>query len=158
MANIFNAQEVLDMGIEKEKKRRDFYDLVSKKFSDRAMKELFEKLRDWEDAHIYKFTEIRGALEDSETQESYKGESEAYMNALIDDMLYRQVSPKEFSRNINTEIMAIRYGISFEKDAILFFNELLDYMTPSHKDKVLELIGEEKKHILYLTEMMRRYE
>ena len=29
MANLFNAAEVIDMGIEKEKKRRDFYGLVA---------------------------------------------------------------------------------------------------------------------------------
>jgi rubrerythrin len=56
MANVFNAAEIIDMGIEKEKKRRDFYALVAESFSDEEIKGLFTKLRDWEETHIEKFS------------------------------------------------------------------------------------------------------
>ena len=54
------------------------------------------------------------------------------MKALVDDVLYNQVSAEEFSKNLKTPKSAIQYGIGFEKDAILFFNELLKYMEPAH--------------------------
>lgn len=158
MANVFNAAEIIDMGIEKEKKRRDFYGLVATKFKQKDMKDLFTRLKDWEVTHIKKFTEIRISVEESEVVESYQGEFEAYMKAMVDDMLYKQVSPKEFSKNVKSSISAIRYGIGFEKDAILFFAELLKYMTPYHREKVQELIDEEKKHVAYLSELKRKYE
>ena len=47
--------------------------------------------------------------------------------------------------------------MGFEKDAILFFNELLRYMTPHHKEKVQELIEEEKKHLIFLSELKQKY-
>ena len=49
-------------------------------------------------------------------------------------------------------------GIGFEKDAILFFNELLKYMMPPNKEKVEILIDEEKKHLIYLSELKKKYE
>jgi rubrerythrin len=158
MPNVFNVAEVIDMGIEKEKKRRDFYGLAASKFKEKDMKDLFTRLRDWEAEHIKKFTDIRNSVEDSEVIETYQGEFEAYIKALVDDMLYNQVSPGQFEKNVKVPLDAIKYGIEFEKDAILFFRELLSYMTESHTEKVEELIGEEKKHIIFLTELKRKYE
>jgi len=158
MANVFNAAEVIDMGIEKEQKRRDFYAYTAEKFKEKDMKELFSRLRDWEDTHIKKFTEIRNTLDESETTESFKGEFAAYVKVTVDDILYKQVSAEWFAKNVREPLTAIHYGIGFEKDAILFFNELLKFMTPYHKEKVEELINEEKKHLLYLTELKQKYE
>lgn len=158
MSNIFNAAEAVDMGIEKEKKRRDFYAYTAERFGKQEMKELFTRLRDWEETHIEKFTKIREGIEESETSESYEGESADYMKAAIDDLLYKQVSAAWFAKNVKSEIEAIKYGIGFEKDAILFFNELLRYMNPHHKEKIQELINEEKKHLIYLTELKKKYE
>lgn len=158
MANVFGAVEVIDMGIEKEKRRRDFYGMVAKKFSEKAMKDLFARLRDWEDTHIKKFRQIRSGVEESETMESYSGEARTYMQSIVDDKLYKEVSPKSFSKNVRTPIKAIRYGIIFEKDAILFFGELLKYMTSHHVEKIQELIGEEKKHLIYLSKLKHDYE
>lgn len=157
MANVFNAAEVIDMGIEKERKRRDFYGMVAKAFKAKRMRTLFSRLRDWEEAHIKKFTEIRDSVDESETIESYEGEFAAYMKAAVDDLLYRQVSARQFAKNVRTEHDAIRYGMGFEKDAILFFNELLKYMSPHHKEKIEVLIQEEKGHLVYLAELRREY-
>lgn len=158
MANIFNAAEAIDVGIEKERKRRDFYGYVAEKFKDKEMKDLFSRLKEWEEAHIKKFSEIRATLEESEATESYKGEFAAYAKAAVDDLLYKQVSPEWFAKNVHEPLIAVRYGIGFEKDAILFFNELLRYMAPRHREKIGELIEEEKKHLVYLSEMKRKME
>ena len=157
MANVFNAAEVIDMGIDKERKRRDFYGYVALNFKEKEMTELFSRLRDWEETHIKKFSEIRATLEESEATESYPGELAAYVRATVDDILYKQISAEWFSKNVKAPLTAIQYGMGFEKDAILFFNELLKYMTPYHKEKVQELIDEEKKHLIYLSELKQRY-
>lgn len=156
--NLFNASEVIDMGIAKEKKRRDFYALCAKKFKDEAMQQLFTRLRDWENEHIIKFTEIRDSVEEPEVVESYQGEFEAYIRSLVDDMLYKQVSPANFAKYVRNPLAAIRYGMGFERDAILFFSELLRYMTPLNREKIAELINEEKKHLIYLAEIKTKYE
>lgn len=157
MPNVFNSVEVVDMGIAKEKKRRDFYGLAAARFRQKDMKELFTKLKAWEETHIKKFTEIRDGMEGSEIAESYQGEFASYIKALADDMLYDQVSSKTFTKNVKSPLSAISYGIGFEKDAILFFTELLNHMTAPHQEKVQGLIDEERKHLIYLTELKRKY-
>lgn len=157
MGNLFNAAEVMDMGIEKEKKRRDFYGLVAGNFNDKEMKGLFTNLRDWEEEHIKKFTEIKKSVKEPEATDSYPGELSDYIKSLVDDRLYKEVSPDSFSKNVKTPLSAVQYGIGFEKDAILFFREILPFMD-AHKDAVQKLINEEKRHVVYLTELKKRLE
>lgn len=158
MANIFKAAEVLDMGISKEIKRRDFYKYAAEKFAEKDMKDLFSRLRDWEDEHIRKFTEIRNSIQDSEVQETYAGEFEKFVKAAVDDILYEQVSAEWFTGNVKTPIAAIQYGMTFEKDAILFFAELLKNTEPPYAEKIEVLINEEKKHLIYLAELKCKYQ
>ena len=157
MANVFSAAEIIDMGIAKEKKRRDFYGYAADKFREKDMKDLFSKLRDWEDEHVKKFTDIRKSTETYEVQESFQGEFAAYMKFVVDDMLYKQITAEWFSKTVKEPLVAIEYGIGFEKDAILFFSELLKYMMGPNKEKVEELIGEERKHLVYLSELKTKY-
>lgn len=158
MANLFTAAEIIDLGVAKEIKRRDFYGYAADKFKKKDMKDLFSRLRDWEEEHVKKFTAIRDTTQTYEVSESYEGELGSYMKYVVDDILYKQVSPQWFTENVKNELTAIQYGIGFEKDAILFFTELLKYMMPPHREKVEELIGEEKKHLIYLSELKKKYE
>lgn len=155
--NIFNAAEIIDIGIEKEKKRRDFYALVAETYQDKDMKDLFTKLKNWEEAHIKKFTEIRNtANQDLSATESFAGEFKIYMDSLVDNMLYKDISPKIFNDKVKSPLSAIQYGIMFEKDAILFFLELLPYMDAHNKEAVESLINEEKQHLIYLNELKQK--
>lgn len=150
MSSILNVVDVVDIGIVKEKARRDFYNAVSKTFTDKPLIDLFRKLRDWEEAHVKKFQLIRDGLKIEKAHESYPGEMSSYINALVDDRLYREVGPESFKKHIKTPVDAIEYGIVFEKDAILLFIELAQYVRSSHKEVIMQLIEEEKQHMIYL--------
>jgi len=73
-------------------------------------------------------------------------------------MLYQQISPEWFAKNVKEPLAAINYGMSFEKDAILFFSELIGYVISQSKDKLQQLINEEKKHLVYLAELKKKYQ
>jgi rubrerythrin len=151
---IFSTPEIVDMGIEKEKKRRDFYAKAALAFDDKEIRDLFTRLRDWEEVHIKRFGEIKESIKDSQSTGSYPKELEDYISVLLDDTLYKDVTPSEFKKKITTPLSAIQYGIIFEKDAILFFNEFLEH-TP-RKDVIRQLIEEEKQHIIYLSELKKK--
>ncbi|MBD3426823.1 MAG: hypothetical protein GF409_06290 [Candidatus Omnitrophica bacterium] len=158
MSNIFNVAEVVDMGIEKEKKRRDFYALTAEQFDDEELKELFGNLRDWEQEHIDKFTRIRSDLKQKEIPERYSGELAGYMEALVDDKLYKELTPDAYTKEISSPREAIERGMEFEKDAILFFSELMKNVENGNKSTIQTLIDEEKKHLLYLRQLRSKYE
>ena len=156
MTNVLKMVDVVEIGVDKEKAREAFYDRVATHFDDPEMKSLFSKLRDWESAHVKKFNSILDSMEEKETVESYPGEMSLYIRALVDDALYKQVSSDQFHNHIKTPIDAINYGIGFEKDAILLFQELMGFVQSKNKDIILKLIEEERHHIVYLIKLKQQ--
>lgn len=151
MPSILQPAEIVEIGIEKEKKRRDFYAIAADHFKDDSeLAELFGRLRDWEEEHIKKFGEIRDQVSKAQYTESYAGETESYMRALIESELYNEVTPEAFAEKIKTPADALDMGIRFEKDAILFFNGLSRFIDEKSKKITDQLITEEQQHMLYL--------
>jgi len=151
--NILHITEIVDIGIEKEKKRRDFYGQVAAHFPQPDLKALFGRLRDWEEEHIRKFSEIKSKVDQQPPAESYPGELSLYMRSLVDDRLYQDIAPESFSKKVASPQEAIRMGIAFEKDAVLFFSELKKYCAETDQQVIEQLINEEKQHIVYLSEL-----
>jgi len=157
MSTIFNMAEVVDIGIEKEKARRDFYRAAAEASPEGEVKELFEKLAGWEEDHVRRFEEIRAGLEEKEPPESFPGEEVKYMRALVADQLYRDTTPQQAAIAASTPRAAIDRGIEFEKDAILFFRSLGLFLSPDRREIIERLVGEEKDHLVYLLNLRRTY-
>ncbi|MBN1885849.1 MAG: hypothetical protein JW876_10055 [Candidatus Krumholzibacteriota bacterium] len=156
MSKILQPGEIVEIGIEKERKRRDFYALAAERFKDKTpLAELFGKLRDWEESHIERFTAIRDTVAHATYAESYGGEMEAYMQAVVESELYREMTPEEFAGIIKTPADALDKGIGFEKDAILFFSGLSGFLDEKGQAVVKKLIAEEQQHMLFLFEMKK---
>ncbi len=156
MANILQPAEIVEIGIEKEKKRRDFYALAADRFKgEKELGDLFARLRDWEVEHIRKFEGIRDGMKKAQYTESYPGETEGYMDALVDSDLYAKITPERFAEIVKTPVDALDRGIGFEKDAILFFNQLARFVEPANREVVEILIKEEQQHMIYLFNMKK---
>jgi rubrerythrin len=154
--SILQPAEIVEIGIEKEKKRRDFYALAALHFKERReLADLFARLRDWEIEHIRRFEEIRNHLKPALYAESYDGEAVAYMDALVDSDLYAEMTPERFKTVVKTPADALDRGIGFEKDAILFFSGLGRFIGEQSKSVIDQLIKEEQQHMLYLFNMKK---
>ncbi len=154
---VLQPSDIVDIGIEKEIKRRDFYALAADQFSDKAeLAELFGKLRDWEEAHIKKFEKIREDVKGGNYAESYPGEIHEYMAAVVNSDLYENLDAKSFALTVKTPEAALDAGIGFEKDAILFFGGLANFVDPKAREVIQELIAEEQQHMLQLFEMKKK--
>lgn len=154
---MFKIVEIMDLGIEKEKRRRDFYDIASKKFENKELTELFTKLRDWEDGHVRKYTAIREKVAEEEVKdEEYEGEFESYVKAFIDDYLSQDMTPESFSEKFKEAVDAVEYAKGFEKNAILFFMELAKYLEGHNKEVIEQLKDEEKQHLAYLENIRKK--
>ena len=155
---ILQPSDIVEIGIEKEKKRRDFYALAAKHFSDKPqLAELFGRLRDWEEGHIRKFEKIRDTVAGGGYAESYPGEIEEYMQAVVESDLYKDLTPEAFARTVKTPADALDKGIGFEKDAILFFGGLAAFLDKKSKEVVDQLITEEQQHMVQLFEMKKKF-
>ena len=153
---VLQPTDLVDIGIEKEKKRRDFYKLAAEHFTgEEQLVELFTRLAAWEEEHIEKFEEIRESVSGGHNWESYPGELEAYMQAVVESSLYDKVTPELFGELVKTPADAFNVALKFEKDAILFFSGLSKYVTGEISKVTGQLIQEERDHVVQLT-MMRK--
>jgi len=155
--SILQPSDIVEIGIEKEIKRRDFYGLAAGHFADQEdLAELFGKLRDWEEGHIVKFRKIRDEVKGGNYAESYPGEIHEYMAAVVDSDLYEDLDAESFALKIKTAEEALTAGIGFEKDAILFFGGLANFVDPKSAEVIQQLIEEEQQHMIQLFEMKSR--
>ena len=155
--SVLQPSDIVDIGIEKEIKRRDFYALAAEHFSDNAdLAALFGKLRDWEEGHIKKFERIREDVKGGNYAESYPGEIHEYMAAVVEGDLYENLDTESFALNVKTPEVALEAGIGFEKDAILFFGGLANFVDPKAREVIEKLISEEQQHMLQLFEMKKK--
>ena len=156
MASILQPAEIVEIGIEKEKKRRDFYAMCAERFKGkRDLYELFQKLFEWEVEHVRRFTEIRDTIAKAQYTESYAGETEAYMSALVQSDLYADLTSAKFAEEIKTPADAVEKGMGFEKDAILFFSGLSPFVDQRSREVIQALIKEEQQHLLFLFNMKK---
>ena len=155
--SVLQPSDIVDIGIEKEIKRRDFYALAAEHFSENAdLAALFGKLRDWEEGHIKKFERIREDVKGGHYAESYPGEIHEYMAAVVESDLYENLDAESFALNVKTPEVALEAGIGFEKDAILFFGGLANFVEPKAREVIEKLISEEQQHMLQLFEKKKK--
>jgi len=156
MTVLFSAREILEAAVEKERKRKGFYEKVSELSTNADMKALFRFLMEEEVKHVAAFEQIRDQLSVDTHPVEYDDDMQAYMDSVIDDRLYADMDSKEFVRKAMDAKEVFRLAIGFEKDAILYFMEFLPYLTESDRKVVAGLIEQEKGHIRKLAEMKKR--
>ena len=146
------------MGIKNEKIQRDFYESVANSLDDEDIKHLLTRLRKWEERHIERFSEISESLARDKTAESYEGEFNEYVRLLVNDKLYKNIKAGEFAEKVKIPIVAIKYGIGFAKDDILFFDILMSHVPETRRPVIKELMDEENQHLVYLHKLKGKYQ
>jgi len=156
MTVIFSAREIAEAAVEKERKRKGFYETVSELSADEKMKTLFQFLAKEEEKHVATFAQIRDSLPEETQPEEYSENMQAYMDSVIDDRLYSDIDSTDFVQKAINARNVFRLAIGFEKDAILYFREFLPYLTASDRKVIEELIEQEKGHIRMLADMEKQ--
>lgn len=154
MVNIFAGSEIVELGIQIEKNGRDFYNALVERSKNQKAKEKFKYLAGEEEKHIAIFQKLLDSVHKYEPPETYPGEYFAYMNALARDYVFTQKDKgREIAKNIKGDKEALKLGIGFEKDSILFY-EGMKKVVPEYDHKIVdELITQEQDHLRQLSEL-----
>jgi rubrerythrin len=121
------------------------------------LKNGYNQLATQEQNHIDGLKQLRQSIEKIDTtQIDNWDEVSQYFKALIDTKVF-PTSPEKNSliEELKDEIGAIQISISFEKDTILFLQELNRWVEPADQKKIGKLIEDEKSHILKLLQMKK---
>ena len=111
-----------------------------------------------EKIHINNFEQLRDSIERINTKNIDNWEEVSlYFRALLDTKVFPlSTNGNSLAQELKDEIGAIQISISFEKDTILFLQEVGRWVNPEDQKKIQQLIEQEKGHVLKLLEMKKK--
>jgi len=157
MARNVTSNEVFEMALQIEQMGYDFYKTMAHNATNMQLREGYNQLAAQEKKHLDSFEQLRNLIEKIDTNRLDNWEEVSlYFKALIDTkVLPTSPGSNSLVPELKDEIGAIQISISFEKDTILFLQEIARWVTPEDKNSIEQLIAEEKNHILKLLQMKK---
>ena len=154
----FSSHDIFTMALQIEQKGHGFYEAMVNHAQNKHLKDGFQWLANEEKRHINNFEQLRESIERINTKNIDNwDEVSLYFKALLDTEVFPQTpNGNSLAQELKDEIGAIQISISFEKDAILFLQELSRWVNPEDQKKIEQLIEQEKGHILKLLAMRKQ--
>ena len=154
MEKRFSGCEIVEIGIQIEKNGYDFYAEIAKNTDDEKLKELYGFLACEEKSHIDAFKDIFKGLCDYSPEGAYPDEYFSYMNALASDHVFtKEGKGVELAKGVENVKDGLAIAVSFEKDTVIFFEEMKKLVPENEKQVIDRLIDEEKKHLKKLIQI-----
>lgn len=154
-----NDDEAFKVAINLEKDGLRFYTGAARNIKDEKTRRVFLKLAEDEKLHLELFKKLDEELPSGPAgrPKDIDDEVVAYLNSLVDTGVFKGVQKRLEELKSLEDVDALQIGIQAEKDSILFYQEAYkNSITPSGKKAFKRLIGEEKKHLIILTERLRQ--
>ena len=158
----FNANEIFQIAINIEENGKRFYEKAMELIDDKDAKTLLASLAKEELEHLKKFTELKEQLPKEATAGTVwdpENEMNNYLHMVADMNVFRSdFNLEDELSQVKSAEDALRFGIQFEKDSIIFFLTIQD-ATDEAKGRELigRLIEEEKGHLKKLSLELRKH-
>ncbi len=155
MADLFKAADIVRAAEEIEVRGEDFYRRLAAAAEDEETRRLFHWLMEEETAHRAIFSAMSERLDPVELP-AWADDEEylMYMRALLDAHTLFRVDALPAEPGNRTE--AVRFAMQFEKDTMLFFAEMRDFVPEGERKHIDACFAEERKHLKQLMSMLRK--
>ena len=151
MSGLIKTREVIEAAVSIEENGYAFYKSVEGAIDDKDVKDVFSFLAGEENRHIVAFKKIYEGIDDQEDTIIDDEDSSNYIKALAEKNVFtKKDAANDMVKNIKTPFDAINLALNFERDSILFFNEIKSFVSQDNQDLINKLIKEEHDHIVKL--------
>jgi len=151
MSGLIKTREVIEAAVSIEENGYAFYKSVEGAIDDKDVKDVFSFLAGEENRHIVAFKKIYEGIDDQEDTIIDDEDSSNYIKALAEKNVFtKKDAANDLVKNIKTPFDAINLALNFERDSILFFNEIKSFVSQDNRDLINKLIKEEHDHIVKL--------
>jgi rubrerythrin len=146
--------DVLQIAIQVEENGVEFYLRAANAFTDPALVGLLKKLARWEKKHIEQFTEMRGRIAEQAGNE-HQGQpikTEIPMPEMMAGLAVFGIhpNPSHALQGNETQERVLGIAVRKEKDAVVFYTGLKDFVSGLDKAQIDEIIAEEMEHVCIL--------
>ena len=156
MAKTFSACEIIEMGIQIEKNGKRFYEKLAELAEDEHAGKALRHLAAAEEEHVKVFKDIFKGSCAYDPEGAYPEEYFSYMSSLASEYVFtKEGEGEKAASTVETYRQGIFLGISFEKDSILFYQEMKKFVPVAERGKIDILIENEKEHLNVLVRMKK---
>lgn len=156
MTAVFQVNELMRIAVLMEVNGRDFYTAVAGRIADATARAVFAELAAQEEHHRAAFERMLEEA-DPDVEESPEDEYEHYLKAYADSHVFTAARQQEILAVENLDAVdALRFGIDSEKDAILYYTDMMNLLAPDDRKPVRRIIAEERRHFARLVGLMRQ--
>lgn len=151
----FSIREVIEQAVQTEKLGNKFYITMAGKFKkNNELKKLFETLASQELKHEQTFSELKNKIRDEEP--GGWEEVSQYLRAIVDSEFFLGKGKSlPVLESVKTALDAINFALGFERETLLYYHTLREGI--KEKKVVDAIINEEKRHIVWLNDLRKRF-
>jgi len=148
MINTFNPQEIVKIAINIEESGKKLYQSLEGKAKDKKLKLMCKYLKEQEEIHRQIFQEMLDNVGEYIIHEFSSGEYEAYLRAIATEYIFTQeVISGKVKEGFGSDLEAVEFGIFVEKESILTYSALREYVLTGKQAILDKVIDQEKKHL-----------
>lgn len=157
MAGLFKATDILLAAQEVETRGEIFYNRLVEIAEDQQVKETFLFLAGEETKHRETFAKLYERLGQAELPAwAEDDEYASYLSFLIDSHTLFQLGDSEKLREFTgSREEALKIAMGFEKDTILFFSEMREFVPDGERKHIEDCIEEERSHLRLLAGLLK---
>ncbi len=153
----FNPQEILKIAVKVEENGKSLYETLQAKAKDEKLKDMWKYLKEQEENHIKIFKEVLSNIGDYIVYDFSLGDYDAYLRAIASEYIFTQELIEKKTKEVFTlDVEAIDFVIAIEKESILVYSALKEYIVTGKQSVLGKIIEEERKHLVQLTSMKKQ--
>lgn len=153
MPELFSAAELINIAIREEVTGATYYRALAEETDSESLEEFARGVAEMEDDHAERFRDLLeevGAY--SPKGEEYEGEYSEYLEYLLDGRIFPMGEEGEdLANRQESQSEAIETAKDMEKNTLLLYQEMLQFVPESQRDVLEEIIDEERLHLTQFT-------
>ncbi len=154
MKNNFNPAEILNISIKVEENGYNLYASLEKSAKDQKLKKVWGYLKGQEEIHRDIFGEMFKKQADYIVYDYNPPDYDNYIRAVSSEYIFiPEIIEKKIQEGFSSDRQAIDFAISIEKESVLVYTVLKEYVKKAKQYIVHNIIEEEKKHVVELVSL-----
>ncbi|MBU0580352.1 MAG: ferritin family protein [Candidatus Margulisbacteria bacterium] len=154
MTKIFAINELLNFAVKIEEEGIAFYKDMAAKAKNNDAKDLYNYLMKEEVDHRKTFQGMLNNVSKEVSPGTYSDEYNSYMRALVESTVFKKDDKQKAS--ISNDSEAMEFAIDKEKDSILFYLGMKEYVQDKNKSAIDKVIEEERTHVVKLLDIKEK--
>jgi len=147
----FSPQEVVNIAIKVEEAGEKLYAKLEYEAKDEKMKQVWGYLRQQEHIHREVFQRMLDGIGDYIVDNFNPGEYNSYLRAIASEYVFTvDLIGRKTQEGFPNDLSAIKFGIDIERESVLVYEAMKEFVVTGRHEVVDKIVNEEKKHLTLL--------